>query len=125
MESDLGAFDQGYEEEIDHFLKAMEIVRLPASATADNAGAGRNKDVTVCAPNLSAGGNDTAVKADVIGAQEAVTRSAETPWLGTDVSAASTLVVLVTAVCRRVLCALSDMLTHVAIKCTVCGERRS
>ncbi|CAM9143892.1 unnamed protein product [Scytosiphon promiscuus] len=100
MESDQGAFDQGDEQVIGRFFEAMGVARLPTFATNDNADASRNVHANESAPPLSGGGNDTAVGAALTGVQETATSSVETPWLGTDVSAASTLVVLVTAVCR-------------------------
>lgn len=103
MESDLGAFDQGYEEEIDHFLTAMGVAPLCTAANAGDAGGCHNVYTEDCARTPSAGGNDTAGAVDLTGTQGTATRSAETPWVGTDVSAASTLVILVTAICRRVL----------------------
>lgn len=92
MESDLGAFNEDWEEEVEDFLKAIGVAPLLAPAAADNTNTSRDATTTDPAPTLPVDGSSTA--------QATVAGSVKRQWLGTDVSAASTLVVLVTALCR-------------------------
>eukprot|EP00752_Nemacystus_decipiens_P002251 g2132.t2 len=102
MESDVDALSDDVEEEIDSFLKAIGVAALPsAPAGVDNASTNPATASNAPAPNLSDGGRNTPLGLDSAAATQAeAAGSVERLWVGTDVSAASTLVVLVTALCR-------------------------
>lgn len=85
MESDVGAFGQDFEQEADSFLEAIGVAPLPTNSAAAGAA-----DAEGPAPSLPAGVTPQAKAAEGV----------DRRWLGTDVSAASTLVVLVTVLCR-------------------------
>lgn len=95
MESDLEAFDMLCEEEIACFLKAMGLAPLPTHSTTANSASG-DTNRNEAASNISSATDGTAVGLDSTHALATVTGT----WLGRDVSAPSTLVVLVTALCR-------------------------
>lgn len=123
MESDLGAFSEDCEEEVENFLKAIGVAPLFTPAAADDANIGRDTTTTEPAPTLSVDGTNGTVGPTSALSQATVAGSVERQWLGTDVSAASTLVVLVTAICRRAL-ALKECSTQCwTVVCEV-GSRR-
>lgn len=96
MESDLEAFDMLCEEEIACFLKAMGLAPLPTHSTSANSASGDTNRNEGASNIPSATDGSTAVGLDSTHALASVTGT----WLGNDVSAPSTLVVLVTALCR-------------------------
>ena len=102
MESDMDAFSDDVEEEIESFLKAIGVAPLPAApAVADNTGTDPAAANNRPAPDLSVGSAHATVGLDSTAAAHAeAAGSVKRLWIGTDVSAASTLVVLVTALCR-------------------------
>lgn len=99
MESDMDTFSDDTGEEIDCFLKAIGVAPLPAPAAADNASTDPTTTNNGPAPNLFVSGTDLP-GLDSTTAQATAAGSVKRLWIGTDVSAASTLVVMVTALCR-------------------------
>lgn len=100
MESDLGAFSEDCEGEVEKFLKAIGVAPLFTTADVDNANTSHDTTTTEPTPSLSDDGANGTVGLNATLSQDAVAGGVERQWLGTDVSAASTLVVLVTAICR-------------------------
>lgn len=93
MESDLGSFSEHCDEEVENFLKAIGVAPRSVPAADENASTSPDATTTKVAPNLSVEPSSNPSRATEAG-------SVERQWLGTDVSAVSTLVVLVTAICR-------------------------
>lgn len=102
MESDLGAFSEDCEEEVENFLKAIGVAPLFTPSDDDNANTSHDTTTTTTKPaqTVSVDGANRTVGPKSTLPQAKVAGGVERQWLGTDVSAASTLVVLVTAICR-------------------------